>query len=100
MEKTIVYRDEEGKVVVLIPSLEFLETHTLEDAAAKDVPPGVPYKIVDRSLFPPDRFFRDAWELDDVNPDGFGADYGVGSRNAVVGWNADGTPIIEERGND
>jgi hypothetical protein len=96
MDKRIIYETEEGGVMVLDPSPEFLETHTLEDLAAKDVPAGVPYKIVDVSVFPPDRFFRDAWEAVIDKPDGVGADYGVGSRNAVVGWNEDGTPIIRE----
>lgn len=96
MDKRIVYKTENDGVVVLIPSLEFLEKHTLEDVAAKDVPPGVPYKIVDLSVFPSDRVFRDAWEMDITEPDGVGADYGVGSHNAVIGWNEDGTPIILE----
>jgi ribosomal protein S12 len=35
---------------------------TIEEIAVKDVPAGVPYKIVDVSDIPEDRTFRDAWE--------------------------------------
>ena len=41
---------------------EYLETHTIEELAAKDVPSGKPYKIVDVSDIPTDRTFRNAWE--------------------------------------
>ena len=34
---------------------------TIEEIAAKDVPAGVPYKIVDVSEIPEDRTFRGAW---------------------------------------
>lgn len=35
---------------------------TLEQIAAKDVPPNTPYKIVHVNDIPSDRTFRDAWE--------------------------------------
>jgi hypothetical protein len=35
---------------------------TIEEIAAKDVPEGKPYKIVDVADIPSDRTFRDAWE--------------------------------------
>jgi len=34
------------------------------ELALKDVPPGVPYSIVDAADIPSDRFFRDAWIAD------------------------------------
>jgi len=40
---------------------------TVEEIAAKDVPPGKPYRIVDVSDIPTDRSLRDAWEYDDGN---------------------------------
>jgi uncharacterized protein (DUF4213/DUF364 family) len=35
---------------------------TIEEIAAKDVPAGKPYKIVDVADIPSDRTFRNAWE--------------------------------------
>jgi hypothetical protein len=35
---------------------------TIEEIAAKDVPTGKPYKIVDVADIPSDRTFRNAWE--------------------------------------
>lgn len=40
--------------------------------ARKDVPQGVPYKIVPPEDVPSDREFRDAWEVDIDVPDGYG----------------------------
>ena len=37
---------------------------TIEEIAAKDVPVGVKYKIVDTSEIPSDRTNRNAWEYD------------------------------------
>ena len=34
----------------------------MEELAAKDVPAGKPYKIVEDSVIPSDRTFRDAWD--------------------------------------
>lgn len=42
------------------------------EIAAKDVPPGTPYLIVDASEIPADRTFRAAWEADFSTPDGYG----------------------------
>jgi hypothetical protein len=39
-----------------------LAEHTIEELAAKVVPAGKPYQIVDVSDIPTDRTFRDAWE--------------------------------------
>lgn len=60
----IVYPTDEGGVAVLIPAPEWLaqEGNTLEALAAKDVPPGKPWKIVDAADIPTDRTFRAAWE--------------------------------------
>jgi hypothetical protein len=62
MTQRIIYPKDDGGVVVLIPMPEYLETHTIEELAAKDVPEGKPYKIVDVTDLPEDRTFRDAWE--------------------------------------
>jgi hypothetical protein len=55
-------------VLVPAPNCEL----TLEQICVKDVPTGVPYLIIDSSELPADREFRDAWEADFSNPDGYG----------------------------
>jgi hypothetical protein len=74
MTKRIIYPTDEGGVAVIIPSPEWLEQegNTLETLAAKDVPAGVQFKIVDTSEVPDDRTFRSAWEADMTSPSGVG----------------------------
>jgi len=55
-------------VVVPAPNCEL----SLEEICVKDVPTGVPYRIIDSSELPADREFRNAWEADFTNPDGYG----------------------------
>jgi hypothetical protein len=62
MTQRIIYPNDEGGVSVLIPTPEYLAEHTIEELAAKDVPAGKPFQIVDVSDIPSDRTFRDAWE--------------------------------------
>lgn len=62
MDKRIIYPTDNGGVAVIIPAPEYLAEHTIEELAAKDVPAGKPYKIVDVADIPTDRTFRDAWE--------------------------------------
>lgn len=70
----IIYTDTAGTLRILVPASEALEFMSLDEIAEKDVPTGVPYKIVDAALVPEDRTFRDAWEADTVtDADGVGA---------------------------
>lgn len=62
MDKRIIYPTDNGGVAIIIPAPEYLADHTIEELAAKDVPAGKPYKIVDVADIPTDRTFRDAWE--------------------------------------
>jgi hypothetical protein len=62
MNQRIIYPTDDGGVAILIPTPEYLETHTIEELATKDVPEGKPYKIVDVADIPEDRTFRNAWE--------------------------------------
>ena len=57
----IIYPTPEGGVAIITPIPE--SGLTIEEIAVKDVPPGVPYKIVDVSEIPADRTFRAAWEF-------------------------------------
>ncbi len=49
-----------GGVAIIVPAAG--SGLTLEQIAAKDVPPNTPYKIVHVNDIPSDRTFRDAWE--------------------------------------
>ena len=62
MNQRIIYPTDDGGVAIIIPTPEYLETNTIEELAAKDVPEGKPYKIVDVTDIPADRTFRAAWE--------------------------------------
>ena len=56
--KRIIYPTDEGGLAVIVPADCGL---TIEEIAAKDVPAGKPYQIVDVADIPTDRTFRDAW---------------------------------------
>ena len=61
----IIYPTDEGGVAVIVPSPNYVAEHGIEAVAAKDVPAGKPYKIVDVSEVPSDRTFRGAWSWQD-----------------------------------
>jgi hypothetical protein len=63
MTKRIIYQIDDGGVAIVIPAPEVLEIMTIEEIAAKDVPAGKPFKIVDIADVPADRTFRNAWEF-------------------------------------
>ena len=60
MDARIIYPNDDGGVSIVIPAPEC--GLTIEEIAAKDVPEGKPYKIVDVADIPSDRTFRNAWE--------------------------------------
>lgn len=62
MTQVIIYPNGQGGVCVVTPTPEALESMTIEEIAAKDVPQGIEYKIIDVSELPQDRTFRNAWE--------------------------------------
>jgi hypothetical protein len=61
MNKRIIYQNDNGGVSVIIPVDCGL---TVEQIAAKDVPTGLPYRIVDAGSIPIDRTERDGWTVD------------------------------------
>lgn len=72
MRQRIIYQNQEGNVAVIVPAPEC--GLTIEEIAAKDVPAGKPYKIVDVSEIPTDRSQRNAWTVDEAElTDGVGA---------------------------
>ena len=60
MKSRIIYPNDEGGVSIIVPAPEC--GLTIEQIAAKDVPAGKPYQIVDVADIPTDRTFRNAWE--------------------------------------
>jgi hypothetical protein len=62
MDKRIIYPTTDGGVAVIIAAPEC--GLSLQEIAAKDVPAGKPWKIVDAADIPADRTFRDAWTAD------------------------------------
>ena len=60
MNQRIIYPLDNGGVAVVVPAPEC--GLTIEEIAAKDVPAGKPFKIVDVADIPTDRTFRNAWE--------------------------------------
>lgn len=60
MNQRVIYPTPDGGVAILVPIADC--GLTLEEIIAKDVPPGVPYKIIDAADIPADRTFRNAWE--------------------------------------
>lgn len=74
MNQRIIYINDDGGVVILIPTPECLAERTIEEIAAKDVPAGKPYKIITTDDIPTDRTFRNAWKAVIDEPDGVGAE--------------------------
>lgn len=56
----IIYPTPEGGVAIIVPSPDC--ELTIEEIAAKDVPEGIEFKIIDADDIPTDRTFRNAWE--------------------------------------
>lgn len=59
MDKRIIYKNDDNTISIIVPTDCGL---TIEEIAAKDVPSGKEYHIVDVSEIPSDRTFRNAWE--------------------------------------
>lgn len=70
MPQRIIYPNGSGGIVVLIPSNNC--GLTIGQIAKKDVPNGLPYRIVATEDIPDDRVFRGAWVCDFSTFDGYG----------------------------
>ena len=70
--KRILYRQDNGVVAIISPANN--TSLTVEEIAAKDVPTGYKYKIVDVGDIPTDRSFRGAWTVSESDlTDGVGS---------------------------
>mgnify|MGYP003656276263 CR=1 FL=1 len=68
----IIYRTPENTVSFIVPAPKW--SGSMEELAQKDVPTGLKYKIVEDSVIPSDRSFRNAWGVDEAElTDGVGA---------------------------
>lgn len=75
MQQFVIFKLD-GSVSFLVPTEEALSIYTIEEIAEKDVPAGLPYKIVEASEIPSDRTFRDAWDIDEaLLTDGVGGEH-------------------------
>jgi hypothetical protein len=71
----IIYKNQSGSVSVFTPTQEALDMLTPDEIAQRVVPDSIAYWVIDPSVIPTDRNFRDAWELDESQlgePSGFG----------------------------
>jgi hypothetical protein len=74
--QVVIYKQDNGVVAIIRPTEEALNLYGIEAIAAKDVPAGKPYKIMDASEIPSDRSQRNAWTADETDlTDGVGAEY-------------------------
>lgn len=60
MNSRIIYPTDDGGVAIIVPAPDC--GLSIEEIAAKDVPEGKPFKIIDTADVPTDRTFRNAWE--------------------------------------
>lgn len=60
MNQRIIYPTDEGGVAIFVPAPSC--GLTIEQMAARVVPAGKPYRIVNVADIPTDRTFRNAWE--------------------------------------
>lgn len=75
MPQVILYTQPSGVAAVIHPAPEALAQYGIHAIAAKDVPAGLPYKIVDAADIPTDRSMRAAWTVHtSLLTDGVGAE--------------------------
>lgn len=70
MNQVIIFKFN-GSLCILYPS----GILSVQETAIKDVPAGIPFKIINKSLLPQDRTFRNAWDIVITIPDGIGQGY-------------------------
>ena len=61
MNKRIIYKTENNELAIVCPAIDC--GLTIEEIAAKDVPNGVEFKIVDIADALPDGSFVDPWKI-------------------------------------
>ena len=90
MGKRIIYTNPEtGMLCVIIPVNNSL---TIEEIAAKDVPEGLEFSIVDAADIPEDRTYREAWTQKD---NGLDVDLDKAKNIQIDRWRVDRKPLLE-----
>jgi len=75
IKEVVIFKNKFEGISILYPDAKLLKYASIEEIAIKDVPYGCPYKILDSSIIPKDRTFREAWEWDaETKEDGFGGE--------------------------
>jgi len=73
MSQIIIYNQDNKVPAIIIPTDDALTKKTIQQIAAKNVPTGYPFKIVDASELPEDTL-QESWEVNDTDlTDGVGA---------------------------
>ena len=72
--KKIIFKNADGSIVILSPTPEG-ESLGMLKLGKKDIPEGLPFWIVEDTVFPTDKTNRNKWVLDGTEgrPDGTGA---------------------------
>ena len=74
MTQVIIFNQDNGVPAVVTPTPECLQTHTVQEIAIKDVPAGMPFKIVGADDLPTDEP-QEAWVVDEADlTDGVGGE--------------------------
>jgi hypothetical protein len=74
----IIYKNIDNTIAILTPTEDCLQSYTIQQIALKDTPQGLPFWIVEDSIIPSDRTFRNAWEVDEASlgvPHGYGSEF-------------------------
>ena len=72
--QVVIYNQDNGVPVVVIPTQEALESHSILEIAVKDVPSGKPFKIIDAADLPQNAP-QEVWVVDAADlTDGIGGD--------------------------
>ena len=75
MSQVIIYQPADGPVAIIRPTDEALQAYGIVAIALKDVPAGLPFRIIDASDIPTDRAHRSGWSVDAADlTDGVGAE--------------------------
>jgi hypothetical protein len=68
--QAIIYPNDQGGIAIILPAPGC--DIPLFEIGRKDVPAGVPFRIISASDIPADRTYREAWTADFSAPDGHG----------------------------
>ena len=71
----IIFKNQDNSIGIITPTDEALSFATIEQVAEKDCPYNLPYWIVEDSVIPENRTFRECWELEpNTKFDGVGSE--------------------------